>query len=130
MKRQNSIRPARYRFHEGRHDKQVLDAVAEGGCLAVWRSIETQLKDQEENARRRVAYDKAKTVRDELADELADLYPAFAQKLSDHLRRRGREVFRDGQPIAVAVLRLMTSSSLVGCLTGSGADCIGDSKAG
>src|SRR6478609_9388472 len=35
-----------------------------------------------------------------------------------------------GQPIAFAVLRLMTSSNLVGCLTGSGADCIGDSKAG
>ena len=31
---------------------------------------------------------------------------------------------------AFAVLRLMTSSNLVGCLAGSGADCIGDPKAG
>jgi hypothetical protein len=44
-----------------------------------------QLKDQEENARRQVAYDKAKAVRDELARELADLYPAFAQKLVELL---------------------------------------------
>ena len=46
-----------------------------------------QLKDQEENARRQVAYDKAKAVRDELAKELADLYPAFAQKLAELLPR-------------------------------------------
>ena len=46
-----------------------------------------QLKDQEENARRQVAYDKAKAVRDELAKELADLYPAFAQKLAELLAR-------------------------------------------
>jgi hypothetical protein len=45
------------------------------------------LKDQEENARRQVAYDKAKVVRDELADELADLYPPFAQKLAELLER-------------------------------------------
>jgi len=45
------------------------------------------LKDQEENARRQVAYDKAETVRDELANELADLYPPFAQKLVDLLVR-------------------------------------------
>ena len=46
-----------------------------------------QLKDQEENARRQVAYDKAKAVRDELATELADLYPAFAEKLVELLAR-------------------------------------------
>ena len=46
-----------------------------------------QLKDQEENARRQVAYDKAEAVRDELAKELADLYPAFAQKLAELLAR-------------------------------------------
>jgi hypothetical protein len=50
--------------------------------------------------------------------------------LFDHLVGAGEKGFRDGQPIAFAVLRLMTSSNLVGCLTGSGADCIGDSKAG
>ena len=42
-----------------------------------------QLKDQEENARRQAAYDKAKAERDELAKELAELYPAVAQKLAD-----------------------------------------------
>ena len=46
-----------------------------------------QLKDQEENARRQVAYDKVKAVRDDLAKELADLYPAFAQKLAELLPR-------------------------------------------
>ena len=46
-----------------------------------------ELKDQEENARRQVAYDKAKALRDELAKELADLYPAFAQKLVELLPR-------------------------------------------
>jgi hypothetical protein len=46
-----------------------------------------QLKYQEENARRQVVYDKAKAVRDELAKELADVYPAFAQKLAELLPR-------------------------------------------
>ena len=46
-----------------------------------------ELKDQEENARRQVAYDKAKVVRDELANELADFYPPFAQKLVELLVR-------------------------------------------
>jgi len=42
-----------------------------------------QLKDQEENARRQAAYDKARVVRDQLAAELADLYPAVAPKLAE-----------------------------------------------
>ena len=46
-----------------------------------------ELKDQEENARRQVVYDKAEVVRDELAQELADLYPAFVQKLAELLGR-------------------------------------------
>jgi hypothetical protein len=53
-----------------------------------------QLKDQEEHARRQVAYDEAKAVRDELAKELADLYPAFAQKLVELLVR---VVINDGE---------------------------------
>ena len=53
-----------------------------------------QLKDQEENARRQVAYDKAEAVRDELATKLADLYPAFAQKLAELLVR---VVINDGE---------------------------------
>jgi hypothetical protein len=53
-----------------------------------------QLKDQEENARRQVAYDKAEAVRDELAKELADLYPGFAQKLVELL---SRVVINDGE---------------------------------
>jgi hypothetical protein len=46
-----------------------------------------QLKYQEEHARRRVNYDKAKAVRDELASELADLYPPFAQRIVELLVR-------------------------------------------
>jgi hypothetical protein len=46
-----------------------------------------ELKYQEEHARRQVVYDKAEAVRDELAKELADLYPAFAQKLVELLVR-------------------------------------------
>lgn len=42
-----------------------------------------QLKDQEENERRQIAYDKVATERDVLAQQLADLYPAFAQKLAE-----------------------------------------------
>ena len=46
-----------------------------------------ELEDQEENERRQVDYDRAKAVRDELAIELADVYPAFAQKLAELLPR-------------------------------------------
>jgi len=46
-----------------------------------------ELKDREENARRQVVYDKAKVVRDELANELADLYPPLAQKVVELLAR-------------------------------------------
>jgi hypothetical protein len=46
-----------------------------------------QLKDQEENARRQAAYDKARIERDQLAAELTELYPAFAKKLVDLLSR-------------------------------------------
>ena len=56
-------------------------------ALGKLRERLAQLKDQEENARRQVAYDKAKVARDELAKELADLYPAFAQKLVELLVR-------------------------------------------
>ena len=38
-----------------------------------------ELRYQEEHARRRVRYYKAEAVRDELAKELAEVYPAFAQ---------------------------------------------------
>ena len=56
-------------------------------ALGKLRERLAQLKDQEENARRQVVYDKAEAVRDELANELADLYPAFAQKLVELLAR-------------------------------------------
>jgi hypothetical protein len=48
----------------------------------------------EKNARWQVAYNLAKAVRDELAEELADLYPAFAQKLAELLVR---VVINDGE---------------------------------
>ena len=56
-------------------------------ALGKLRERLAQLKDQEENARRLVAYDKAEAVRDELAKELADLYPSVAQKLAELLSR-------------------------------------------
>jgi hypothetical protein len=42
-----------------------------------------QLKDQEENERRQLAYDNATAERDKLAAELTDFYPAFTQKLAE-----------------------------------------------
>jgi hypothetical protein len=46
-----------------------------------------QLKDQEENARRQAAYDKARVERDQLAAELTELYPVVAPKLADLVAR-------------------------------------------
>ena len=63
-------------------------------ALGKLRDRLAQLKDQEENARRQVAYDKAEAVRDELAKELADLYPSVAQKLVELLMRI---VINDGE---------------------------------
>jgi arsenate reductase-like glutaredoxin family protein len=54
-----------------------------------------ELKDREENTRRQLAYDKAKAVRDQLAEELAEAYPAFAHALVELLSRvvsNGREI--------------------------------------
>ena len=72
-----------------------------------------ELKDQEENARRQVAYDKAKTARDELATELADLYPAFAQKLAELLVRvviNDREIeYINGHALPSGAKRLLVA---------------------
>ena len=46
-----------------------------------------QLLAAEEDARRRVAYDRAKAERDKLAAELAEIYPAFERQLGDLLPR-------------------------------------------
>ena len=57
------------------------------------RERRDELREQEEDERRRVAYDKAKTERDKLAAELADTYPAIARQLSEsdaHRRKRPR----------------------------------------
>ena len=56
-------------------------------ALGKLRERLAELKDQEENACRLAAYDKAEAVRDELAKELAALYPSFAQKLVELLVR-------------------------------------------
>jgi hypothetical protein len=45
------------------------------------------LKSQEQDAERRVAYDKVKEERDQLAEELADTYPELASKLAELLHR-------------------------------------------
>jgi chromosome segregation ATPase len=43
----------------------------------------SQVKAQEEQARRRAAYDAALAERDKLATELAEIYPSLAEKLAD-----------------------------------------------
>src|SRR5580765_3294038 len=63
-------------------------------ALGKLRERLAQLKDQEENARRQVAYNKVETVRDGLVNELTDLYPVFAQKLVELL---ARVVVNDGE---------------------------------
>jgi hypothetical protein len=56
-------------------------------ALEKLRERVAQSEYKEEHARRQVAYEKAKVTRDELANELADLYPGFAQKLVELLSR-------------------------------------------
>ena len=63
-------------------------------ALGKLRERLAELRYQEENARRQEAYDKAMAVRDGLANELADLYPSFAQKLVELL---ARVVISDGE---------------------------------
>ena len=81
-----------------------------------------QLKDQEENARRQVAYDKAKAVRDDLAKELADLYPAFAQKLAELLPRiaaNDREIeYINGHALPSGAKRLLVAELVARGLEG------------
>jgi hypothetical protein len=79
-----------HRRHFGKDARECMDDAAFKrdrlqAALGKLRERLAELKDQEENARRRAAYDKAEAVRDELAEELADLYPAFAQKLAELL---------------------------------------------
>jgi glycosyltransferase involved in cell wall biosynthesis len=61
-----------------------------------------EVRKQEDQARRRVAYDAALAERDALASELADVYPAIAEKLADIVGR-----------IAAATTRVPVVSSLV-----------------
>ena len=81
-----------------------------------------QLKDQEENARRQVAYDKVKAVRDDLAKELADLYPAFAQKLAELLPRiaaNDREIeYINGHALPSGAKRLLVAELVARGLEG------------
>jgi hypothetical protein len=49
-----------------------------------------EVKAQEEQARRRAAYDAALTERDKLAAELAEVYPPLAEKLADLVSRIAR----------------------------------------
>ena len=90
-------------------------------ALGKLRERLAELKYQEENARRQVAYDKAEAVRDELAKELADLYPAFAQKLVELLVRvaiNDREIDHINITLcqAVPTACLLPSSRRAACL--------------
>lgn len=46
-----------------------------------------QVKAQEEDQQRQLVYERVKVARDQLAAELADIYPVFAQKLGELLPR-------------------------------------------
>jgi hypothetical protein len=46
-----------------------------------------EVKEEEEDQRRQLCYDRLKAERDKLAAELVDIYPGFAQKLADLLPR-------------------------------------------
>ena len=80
------------------------------------------MKDQEENARRQVAYDKAKALRDDLAKELAYLYPAFAQKLAELLPRiaaNDREIeYINGHALPSGAKRLLVAELVARGLEG------------
>jgi hypothetical protein len=71
--------------------RQMEDAAFERDRLQVavtkLRERLIAVKADEENARRQEDYDEAEAVRDELAKELADLYPAFAEKIAPLLER-------------------------------------------
>ena len=56
-------------------------------ALGKLRERLAELKYEEENVRRQAVYDKAEAERDELAKELADFYPVFAEKLAELLAR-------------------------------------------
>jgi hypothetical protein len=82
-------------------------------ALGKLRDRLAELKDQEEDARRQVAYDKAEALRDELAGELADLYPALAQKLAELLARiaaNDREIeYINGHALPSGAKRLLVA---------------------
>jgi chromosome segregation ATPase len=56
-------------------------------AVAKLRERLEEVKAQEEDQRRWVAYEKVKAERDKLTAELTDIYPAFEQKLADLLPR-------------------------------------------
>jgi ElaB/YqjD/DUF883 family membrane-anchored ribosome-binding protein len=91
-------------------------------ALGKLRERLAQLKDQEENARRQVVYDKAEAVRDELAKELADVYPGFAQKLADLLVRiaaNDREIeYINGHALPSGAKRLLVAELVARGLAG------------
>jgi hypothetical protein len=78
----SELEDARKCMHDAAFKRDRLQA-----ALERLRERLEQLKYQEEHARRQVDYDEAEAVRDELAKELADLYPAFAEKIAPLLER-------------------------------------------
>ena len=72
-----------------------------------------QVLAEEEDHRRRIAYDKAQVERDKLAAELTDIYPAFAQRLAELLPRiaaNDREVdYINGHALPSGAKRLLVA---------------------
>jgi hypothetical protein len=78
----NEIEEARLQMDDAAFRRERLQ-------MAVTRLRERlkQVKVEEEDQQRWLAYEKAKNERDKLAAELAKIYPAFANKLADLFQR-------------------------------------------
>ena len=87
-----------------------------------------QVKAQEEDQRRQLVYDRVKAERDKLAAELAEIYPAFANKLADLLPRiaaNDREVeYINGHALPSGAGRLLVAELVARNLEGFGKNFI------
>ena len=83
-----------------------------------------QVKAQEEDQQRQLVYERVKAERDKLAAELAEIYPAFANKLADLLPRiaaNDREIeYINGHALPSGAGRLLVAELVARNLEGFG----------
>ena len=88
-----------------------------------------QVKAQEEDQQRQLVYERVKAERDKLAAELAEIYPAFADKLADLLPRiaaNDREIeYINGHARPSGAERLLVAELIARNLEGFG-KCFGN----